>query len=105
MTKTISSNIGYPRIGEKREWKRALEKFWNGDSSEEELLAETTKLRLNDLKKQQDLGVDLIPVGDFSLYDHVLDTSVMFGVIPERYGYKGGKVDLSTYFAIARGEK
>ena len=105
MTKTISSNIGYPRIGEKREWKRALEKFWNGDSTEEELLDVTTQLRLNDLKKQQDLGVDLIPVGDFSLYDHVLDTSVMFGVIPERYGYEGGKVDLSTYFAIARGEK
>lgn len=105
MTKTISSNIGYPRIGENREWKRALEKFWNGNSSEEELLAETTALRLENLKKQQDLGIDLIPVGDHSLYDHVLDTSVLFGVIPERYSYKGGKVDLATYFAIARGEK
>lgn len=105
MTKTISSNIGYPRIGEKREWKRALEKFWNGKISEEELISETTKLRLNDLSKQQELGVDLIPVGDHSLYDHVLDTSVMFGIIPKRYGYKGGKVDLATYFAIARGEK
>lgn len=105
MTKAISSNIGYPRIGEKREWKRALEIFWNGNSSEEELLAETTALRLEDLKKQQALGIDLIPVGDHSLYDHVLDTSVLFGVIPERFGYTGGKVDLATYFAIARGEK
>lgn len=105
MTKAISSNIGYPRIGEKREWKRALEKFWNGQSTEEELLTETRNLRLKDLEKQQDLGVDLIAVGDHSLYDHVLDTSVMFGVIPERYGYKGGEVDLATYFAMARGGK
>ncbi|ENE8187620.1 hypothetical protein AATC78_002891, partial [Listeria monocytogenes] len=47
MVKAISSNLGYPRLGEKREWKRALEKFWNGAISEEELLAETKALRLH----------------------------------------------------------
>ncbi|HLS60277.1 MAG TPA: 5-methyltetrahydropteroyltriglutamate--homocysteine S-methyltransferase [Virgibacillus sp.] len=100
-----SSNIGYPRIGEKREWKKALEDFWKGAITEIELVETTDQLRLENLKKQQALGVDLIPVGDFTLYDHVLDTSAMFGVVPKRYAYDGGKVDLKTYFAIARGEQ
>ncbi|CDQ38929.1 5-methyltetrahydropteroyltriglutamate--homocysteine methyltransferase [Virgibacillus salexigens] len=101
----ISSNLGYPRIGEKREWKRALEKFWKGEITEAQLISETDQIRLQSLKKQQDIGVDLIPVGDFSFYDHVLDTSVMFGIVPDRFNYQGGKVDLETYFAIARGTK
>lgn len=105
MTKVISSNLGYPRIGEKREWKFALEQYWSKAISEQELLEKTESIRLSNLKKQQELGVELIPVGDFSLYDHVLDTSAMFGVIPERFNYEGGKLDLDTYFAIARGNK
>src|SRR5699024_2557304 len=96
-------NLGYPRIGEDREWKRALEAYWRGDTTAEELLKTTTAIRLNNIKKQQELGVDLIPVGYFSLYDHVLDTATTFGIVPERYNYTGGKVDLDTYFAIARG--
>jgi 5-methyltetrahydropteroyltriglutamate--homocysteine methyltransferase len=105
MTNVQSSTIGYPRIGEKREWKRALESFWSGSTSEEELLKTTEALRLASLQKQKDFGIDLIPVGDFSLYDHVLDTSIMFGVVPTRFAYAGGKVPLDTYFAIARGNK
>jgi 5-methyltetrahydropteroyltriglutamate--homocysteine methyltransferase len=105
MVNVQSSTIGYPRIGGKREWKRALERFWNGDISEAELLTTTEALRLDSLAKQRKLGVDLVPVGDFSLYDHVLDTSIMFGVVPKRFGYTGGKVSLATYFAIARGTK
>lgn len=105
MTKIISSNLGYPRIGEKREWKQALEQYWDGQISEEVLRSKTKEIRLNNLKKQQETGIDLIPVGDFSLYDHVLDTSVMFGVIPERFDYNGGNVSLDTYFAVARGNK
>ncbi|MGJ9459795.1 5-methyltetrahydropteroyltriglutamate--homocysteine S-methyltransferase [Oceanobacillus sp. CF4.6] len=105
MANVISSNLGYPRIGEKREWKRSLERYWNKQISEKELVEQTDAIRLANLKKQKDLGVDLIPVGDFSLYDHVLDTSAMFGIIPDRFNYKGGKVDLETYFAIARGTK
>ena len=105
MSKVLSSTIGYPRIGDKREWKRALESFWNGAISEEELLQKTEEIRLSNLKKQQNIGVELIPVGDFSLYDHVLDTSVMFGIVPKRFNYTGGQVPLATYFDIARGNK
>ena len=103
MSNIKSSNLGYPRIGEHREWKRALESYWNGNSTEQELLEKTDEIRLNNLKKQKEQGVDLIPVGDFSLYDHVLDTSATFGIVPKRYNYSGGKVDTDTYFAIARG--
>ncbi len=103
MTNIKSSNLGYPRIGEKREWKRALEAFWNGNITQTELIEKTDDIRLNNLKKQQEQGIDLIPVGDFSLYDHVLDTSATFGIVPDRYEYDGGKVDINTYFAIARG--
>src|SRR5690625_2856114 len=105
MTNIISSNLGYPRIGDQREWKRALEAYWDGEISETALLEKTTKIRLTNLQKQKELGVDLIPVGDFTLYDHVLDTAVTFGLVPSRFKYIGGKVDIDTYFAIARGEK
>src|SRR5690625_3468520 len=101
--KVLSSTLGYPRIGEKREWKRALESFWSGDIQEEDLTKKLTEIRLNNLQKQKDIGIDLIPVGDFSLYDHVLDTSVMFGIVPNRFQYDGGPVSLTTYFDIARG--
>ncbi|WP_371018956.1 5-methyltetrahydropteroyltriglutamate--homocysteine S-methyltransferase [Pseudalkalibacillus sp. JSM 102089] len=100
-----SSNIGYPRIGEKREWKKLLEKFWAGKLDEDTFTEESKQLRLSYLKKQRDKGIDLIPVGDFSLYDHVLDTGVMFGIVPTRFDYDGGGVSLQTYFNIARGTK
>lgn len=103
MSNIKSSNLGYPRIGEQREWKRALEAFWNGEITQSELIEKTDAIRLNNLQKQQEQGLDLIPVGDFSLYDHVLDTSATFGIVPDRYEYKGGKVDVNTYFSIARG--
>ncbi|MBS4210127.1 5-methyltetrahydropteroyltriglutamate--homocysteine S-methyltransferase [Bacillus sp. FJAT-50079] len=105
MANVLSSNVGYPRIGEKREWKKVLEKFWNGDITEEGLLKETKALRLDGLRKQQEKGIDLIPVGDFTLYDHVLDTSMMFGVVPKRFQHNGTNSSLETYFAIARGTK
>src|SRR5690625_1664208 len=105
MSNIKSSNLGYPRIGEEREWKRALEGFWNGELTESELIEETDAIRLQNLKKQQDQGIDLIPVGDFSLYDHVLDTSATFGIVPDRYDYDGGKVGVNTYFAIRSEER
>ncbi|HEX7063426.1 MAG TPA: 5-methyltetrahydropteroyltriglutamate--homocysteine S-methyltransferase, partial [Bacillales bacterium] len=101
-----SSNLGYPRIGEKREWKKALEKFWSGKWDEERFSKEMEHRRLIHLQKQRQQGIDLIPVGDFSLYDHVLDISIMFGLIPERFGVeKDGPVSLETYFSIARGRQ
>ena len=105
MNRVKSSNLGYPRIGEKREWKKALEQFWTGKIEKEEFLNQIEEIRLTSLQKQKDLGIDLIPVGDFSLYDHVLDTAVMFGIVPKRFEYSGGKVSLETYFEIARGTK
>lgn len=104
MSQIKSSNLGYPRIGEHREWKRALESYWAGDITEAELIEKTDAIRLNNLAKQKAQGIDLIPVGDFSLYDHILDTSAQFGVVPERYNHKGGKIDLVTYYTIARGK-
>ncbi|HET7580247.1 MAG TPA: 5-methyltetrahydropteroyltriglutamate--homocysteine S-methyltransferase [Bacillales bacterium] len=106
MSRARSSNLGYPRIGEKREWKKALEKFWSGKWDEERFGQEMEHRRLVHLQQQRQQGIDLIPVGDFSLYDHVLDTAVMFGLIPKRFKAEGERsVSLETYFAIARGRQ
>ena len=99
----ISSSTGYPYIGENREWKRALEAFWSGKIEEPEFLATVEKIRLERLQKQKDAGIALIPIGEFTLYDRMLDTAVMFGMIPERYEWDGEDVQLSTYFSMARG--
>ncbi|KAB7708674.1 5-methyltetrahydropteroyltriglutamate--homocysteine S-methyltransferase [Bacillus aerolatus] len=99
----LSSNLGYPRIGENREWKKALESFWAGKLEESQFLEEMEKIRLGNLQKQKDAEIDMIPVGDFTFYDQMLDAAVMFGMVPERFAYAGGKVPLNTYFAMARG--
>lgn len=100
-----SGNLGYPRIGLDRQWKKALEAYWAGDLSEESLHARLKEIRLSNLKAQQERGIEVIPVGDFTYYDHVLDTAVMFGLIPERFGWDRSKPSLSIYYAMARGSK
>ncbi|GCL73175.1 5-methyltetrahydropteroyltriglutamate--homocysteine S-methyltransferase [Paenibacillus naphthalenovorans] len=100
-----SSNLGYPRIGVNREWKKLLEALWANKIQESEFEKKIEELRLNHLKLQQEKGIDLIPVNDFSLYDHMLDTAAMFGIVPKRFNYPGGVVSLSTYYAMARGSK
>lgn len=75
-------NLGFPRIGRKRELKFALESYWNKTISEENLLAKAAELRLQHWQDQAML--DWVPIGDFSLYDQVLDTSLMLGNIPAR---------------------
>lgn len=105
MSKITSSSLGYPRIGTNREWKKALEAFWAGKLEEEVFLENLKDIRLHHLKKQQEKGIDLIPVGDFSYYDHILDTASMFGLVPARFEYSGGIVPVSTYYAMARGNK
>ena len=100
---TRVSNLGYPRLGEQREWKHLIESYWADKISKEELEKEARALRLSFLQKQADAGVDLIPVGDFSLYDHILDLSVQFGIIPKRFSDQD--IDLDLYFALARGNK
>jgi 5-methyltetrahydropteroyltriglutamate--homocysteine methyltransferase len=99
-----SSVVGYPRIGEKRELKVLLENFWQGKIDESEFLSKYHELELSRCKLQSEFGTDLIPVGDMSMYDHVLDTAYMFGAIPKRFGTAKG-LDLSAYFSMARGSK
>jgi 5-methyltetrahydropteroyltriglutamate--homocysteine methyltransferase len=100
-----SSNLGYPRIGVNREWKKALEAFWSGKLQEGELLNEMETIRLQHLQLQKNKGIDLIPVNDFSMYDHMLDMTTMFGLVPKRFTYEGGIVPISTYFSMARGNR
>ncbi|MEK3884511.1 5-methyltetrahydropteroyltriglutamate--homocysteine S-methyltransferase [Paenibacillus sp. PL2-23] len=102
---TRSSVLGYPRIGANREWKKALEAFWAGKLDESDFLGQLRELRLQNLRKLQSKGIDVIPVGDFSYYDQVLDTATMFGLVPQRFPYSGGPVPLSLYYGIARGTK
>ncbi|MGX9392934.1 5-methyltetrahydropteroyltriglutamate--homocysteine S-methyltransferase [Nitrobacteraceae bacterium UC4446_H13] len=97
------ATLGMPRIGPRRELKFALESFWSGTSSEKALLETAAALRAANWARQKSLGATVIPSNDFSLYDQVLDTSVMVGAIPEIYGWTGGSVSLATYFAMARG--
>jgi 5-methyltetrahydropteroyltriglutamate--homocysteine methyltransferase len=97
------ATLGTPRPGPHRELKFALESFWSGKTSERDLLEAAGALRVANWARQKALGVTIIPSNDFSLYDHVLDTSVMVGAIPQVYGWNGGPVPLATYFAMARG--
>ncbi len=105
MSQIQSSNLGYPRIGEKREWKKVLEQYWAGNLDKGTFINQMEEIRLQHLKKQKEQGIDLIPIGDFSFYDHVLDTAVMFGLVPDRFDYTTGPVSLETYFDMARGNK
>ena len=100
---TTSSNLGYPRIGPNRELKRALEGYWTGRIPLDELQRVAAALRSGSWLRQQAAGIDHIPSGDFSYYDQVLDTCAMVGAVPPRYGFAGDRVDLDTYFAMARG--
>ncbi|HRK86922.1 MAG TPA: 5-methyltetrahydropteroyltriglutamate--homocysteine S-methyltransferase [Alcaligenes faecalis] len=97
---TTIHNLGFPRIGAKRELKFALESYWKGDSSRDELQALGAALRQRHWENQA--GLDLVPVGDFSFYDQVLDTSFMLGNLPERVqDFHGDALD--NYFRVARG--
>lgn len=103
---TIATNLGFPRIGRRRELKTALERFWAGEIPQEELLAEAATLRATHWRLQQSLGISHVPSNDFALYDHVLDTACMLGPVPPGYGWQGeGPVSLDTYFALARGAR
>ena len=102
MAVTVAT-LGFPRIGPRRELKTALESYWSGKTDQAALLAAAADLRSKAWGRQRDLGAGIIPSNDFSLYDHVLDTTAMAGAIPPIYGWTGGEVGLETYFAMARG--
>jgi 5-methyltetrahydropteroyltriglutamate--homocysteine methyltransferase len=101
----LALNPGFPRVGVKRELKKACESYWKGDISANELQKIGKQLRERHWKLQKDAGIDFIPVNDFSYYDHVLDMSCLLGVVPERYNWSDTNVDFDTYFAMARGSQ
>ncbi len=92
--------LGFPRIGAQRELKFAQEAFWRGQSTAEELLDTAAGLRAEHWQAQK--ALDFTPVGDFSLYDQVLDMSFTLGNIPARVAKTGGTL-LEQYFRTARG--
>lgn len=104
MSVTVST-LGFPRIGPRRELKKALESYWAGKTTADALLEDAAGLRIAAWVRQKAAGVTHIPSNDFSLYDHVLDTTAMVGAIPSAYGWDGGEVSLDTYFALARGTR
>lgn len=99
----LNHTLGFPRVGLKRELKKAQESYWAGNSTQEELLNVSRELRARHWQQQQQAGVDLVPVGDFAWYDHVLTTSLLLGNVPERHQNADGSIDLDTLFRIGRG--
>ncbi len=98
-----ATNLGFPRIGPRRELKASLEAYWAGKSSAGDLQTSAAEVREHVWRSHAELGIDHIPSGDFSLYDHVLDTAVLVGAIPERYQATARVDPLDRYFAMARG--
>ncbi|CAN1558276.1 5-methyltetrahydropteroyltriglutamate--homocysteine S-methyltransferase [Flavobacteriaceae bacterium] len=99
-----SNNLGYPRIGSNRELKKANELYWANKITAEDLLAVASTIRKQNWQLQADKGIDLIPSNDFSLYDQVLDLTLTFGAVPERYQeFARTNNSLDLYFAMARG--
>jgi len=100
MSNITTHNLGFPRIGAKRELKFALESYWRGESSKDQLTSVGAELRQRHWAHQAKL--DLVPVGDFSFYDQVLDLSFTLGNLPERVqSFHGDTLD--NYFRVARG--
>ena len=99
---TFSANLGYPRIGIKRELKFAMEKYWKNKISLDVLQQTATEIQLDNWRIQKEMGLDHIPSNDFSFYDHILDTAIMVGAIPQRF--RSENLDgMKLYYAMARG--
>ena len=96
-------NLGFPRIGPRRELKTALESYWSGNTDAEASARNRRRAARRQWARQKALASTIIPSNDFSLYDQVLDTIVMLGAVPPSFGWKGGPVPLELYFAMARG--
>ena len=98
-----AANLGFPRIGKQRELKKALESYWKGEGSAGTLKETAASIRAENWQRQQKAGITLIPSGDFSYYDQVLDHVHMFGCVPARYDAFKDADFLTRYFATARG--
>lgn len=99
----INHTLGFPRVGLKRELKRAQEDYWAGKIDQSALFETGYQLRVRHWEQQKNAGVDLLPVGDFAWYDQVLTTSLLLGNVPPRHQNEDGTVDLDTLFRVARG--
>jgi 5-methyltetrahydropteroyltriglutamate--homocysteine methyltransferase len=102
----LTHNLGYPRIGNYRELKKANEQYWLGKISANELEQTGKIIRQQNWQLQRNAGIDILPCNDFSFYDHVLDTCMMVGAIPERFYTLMDKKqlpDIDLLFAMARG--
>ncbi|EOD81859.1 5-methyltetrahydropteroyltriglutamate--homocysteine methyltransferase [Grimontia indica] len=99
---TTTHILGYPRIGNKRELKFALEQYWQGEINQQGLLDVGATIRHHNWQVQKDAGLSFVTVGDFAWYDQVLQTSLTLGHIPKRH--RSGHPDLDTLFRIARGK-
>ncbi|MFA9193563.1 5-methyltetrahydropteroyltriglutamate--homocysteine S-methyltransferase [Flavobacterium sp. FBOR7N2.3] len=101
-----TNNLGYPRIGNNRELKKASELYWAGKITADELLEVGKNIRAANWQLQAKAGIDLIPSNDFSFYDQVLDLTLTLGVIPNRYSeIAKANSPLDLYFAMARGSQ
>lgn len=96
--------LGFPRIGARRELKKALEDYWSGTITSQQLISVSDSLKEAHWKIQSDAGLSYVTIGDFALYDHVLDMTVMLGAIPHRFGALSPDKVLETYFRMARGD-
>lgn len=95
--------LGYPRIGAKRETKKVCERYWADKVNLQDLIDTGKEQRRYNWQVQKEAGIDLVPVNDFSFYDHILDTSLMVGAIPERFQDLKHLGLYDLYFAMARG--
>jgi len=102
---TTVTNLGVPRIGARRELKRAVEAYWRGEADAGQLQEQARSLRHRHWQLQHAAGADTVPCNDFSLYDHVLDTAFLFDAIPRRYRGLCDSDPLQGYFAMARGHQ
>ncbi|AWN15735.1 5-methyltetrahydropteroyltriglutamate--homocysteine S-methyltransferase [Salinisphaera sp. LB1] len=100
---TTSHNLGFPRIGERRELKKATEAYWAGDLDRAGLEAAGAAIRRANWEKQREAGIDLIPSNDFSFYDQVLDMACLVGNVPARFDWDGANANLDLAFDMARG--
>ncbi|USD42197.1 5-methyltetrahydropteroyltriglutamate--homocysteine S-methyltransferase [Vibrio sp. SCSIO 43135] len=99
---TTTHILGYPRIGEHRELKFALEQYWRGEIEQSELQHVGAQLRHKNWQTQSDAGLSFSTVGDFAWYDHVLTTTLLLGHVPKRHS--AGFPDLDTLFRVGRGQ-
>lgn len=97
----LTKSFGYPKIGENRELKKALEAYWAKKITKEEFFEQAEKVDTERLQKQVNAKIDYISSNDFSLYDSMLDLSTMLGIIPERFSNLTDTTDI--YFSMARG--